>query len=230
METKENTTPENVKPMKVSKTPRLPTTEEDLKNLAQRVLAKWQTDKMEVRYKKIADFEKDVQAFADSLSSRGDKGDQRKPVSKQLRDLDKEIDLHIEDVKVYIKADKGAKQAEPFYPQFGIEKVSKGYKFPADRDARLRSLKKIVQALTAHQMTTQSYGKTYWEGILSQYQALLEDTNQADSEISGKVREKNNAKSEVRKVLNCLMKLIEGHYPDDYESVWREWGFQRGKY
>lgn len=230
METKENSIAEKTTTAKVNRTPRLPATEEDLKNLAQRVLVKWQADKMELRYKNIVNFEKDVQDFTDSLSLRGDKGDKRKPVSEQLKMLDKEIDKHIEEVKVYIKAVKGAKQALPFYPQFGIEKVGSGYKFPFDRDARLRSLRKIVQALTEYQMTTQIYGKAYWEDMLSQYEALLNTAMQTDSEISGKVREKNTAKDEVRKVLNSILKLIEAHYPDNYEAVWREWGFQRGKY
>lgn len=79
-------------------------------------------------------------------------------------------------------------------------------------------------------MTTQMYGKAYWEGILTQYESLQNQAIQTDSEISGKVREKNVAKDEIRKVLNCILKLIEGHYPDTYEVVWREWGFQRGRY
>lgn len=230
MEQQENLTTENNTTTKTSRTPRLPMKEEDLKNLAQRVLTKWQADKMELRYKKIADFEKDVQEFAQTLTLRGEKGDTRKPISQQLKDLDKEINLHIEDVKAYIKSEKGAKQAEPFYPQFGIEKQSKGYKIPADRDARLKSLKKLVQALDAFQMTTQKYGKTYWEGLLTQYEALYLQTVQTDSEIAGKVREKNVAKDEIRKVLNCILKLIEAHYPDTYQAVWRAWGFQKGKY
>lgn len=130
MEQQENPTIENNTTTKVSRVPRLPNKEEDLKNLAQRVLGKWQEDKMELRYKKITDFEKDVQDFSQTLVLRGEKGDKRRPVSQLLRDLDKEINLHIEDVKAYIKSEKGAKQAEPFYAQFGIEKQAKDIKYP----------------------------------------------------------------------------------------------------
>jgi hypothetical protein len=217
-------------PTRVNKTPRLPTKEEDLKNLAQRVLEKWQSDPMELRYKSVKDFEKEVREFAQTLLTRGEKGDQRKPISRQLQDLDKDINLHVEDLKAYIKADKGAKQADPFYPQFGIEKIGKAFKFPTDRDSRLRSLKKLMLALEAHKYTDKTYGQTYWGNILSQYESLLSEAIQTDSDISGKVREKNTTKDEIRTVLSCIMKLIEAHYPNDYEAVWREWGFQKNRY
>lgn len=225
--TETNSTPT---PNRVNKTPRLPTTEESLKNLAQWVLEKWKTDPIELRYCTIDNFEVYVKDFTKTLLLREQKGDKRKPVSKQLQDLDKEINEHIEDVKAYIKAEKGVKQAEPFFPQFGIEKINKSFKFPVDRDARLRSLKKLVSALEEHKLNDKTYGKDYWGNILEQYAELLQQAIQTDSEIAGKVREKNTAKDEIKKVLACLMKLIEGHYPDDYEAVWREWGFQRARY
>jgi hypothetical protein len=228
-QTSTDTTPV-AEPIRVNKAPRLPVKEEDLKNLAQRVLEKWRSDSMELRYKSVEDFENDVQDFAKTLVLRGEKGDQRKPISRQLQDLDKEINLHVEDVKVYIKADKGVKQAEPFYAQFGIEKVGKAFKFATDRDARLRSLKKLVVALDAHKLTDKTYGTAYWTTILTQYESLLAEAIQTDSEISGKVREKNSTKDEIKIVLSCIMKLLEAHYPNNYEAVWREWGFQRNRY
>ncbi len=221
---------ETTEKTRVVKTPRLPVKEEDLKNLALRVAERWKTDGMELRWKKPEDFAKEVERFAAVMSDRGEKGDKRKPLSLQLRELDEEVDKNTEAVKTYIKADFGLDVAESYYPQFGIEKISKSYKLPKDRDGRLRGLKKMIEALTQYNMTSQKYGKSYWEGILARYEPLLREAALTDGEISEKVKDKNALRDEIKKTLNSLMKLIEAHYPDNYQAVWRSWGFQKSKY
>lgn len=221
---------ESAEKTKVAKTPRLPVKEEDLKNLAQRVAERWKADGMELRWKKPVEFQKEVEEFSAIMSDRGEKGDKRKPLSLQLRELDEEIDKNTEAVKTYVKADFGLDVAESYYPQFGIEKSSKSYKLPKDRDGRLRGLKKMLEALAQYNMTSQKFGKTYWEGILSRYEPLLKETALTDGIISEKVKDKNVLRDEIKKTLNSLMKLIEAHYPDNYQAVWRSWGFQKTKY
>jgi hypothetical protein len=215
----------------VKKVRRLPLSEEDIKNLAIRVKDKWKSDGMKLKWKNPNQFELEVTQLAKLLEERSEKSDKRKPASLELSKLDKEIDKNIEYVKNYIKDKFGIEDSKTYYAQFGIESTkAASYKLLSDRDGRIKSLKKLVKALTDYEMTTQKFGKPYWEQILLTYEPLVNKTIQTDAEITEKVKDKNKILEEVRKTLSSLMKLIEAHHPDDYEAVWREWGFQKGKY
>lgn len=215
---------------KTKRTPRLPQSEEDLKNLAVRVLEKWKEDGMTLRWKTVEAFETELNAYQEILALRTDKGDARRPITQKLKNLDKEIDKHAAYIKNYIQGQIGLEEAKAYYAQFGLEKVGKGYQIPVDRDARLKSLKKTVQAMAQHNMLNQKYGKVYWEGLVTEYETLMQEASQTDAAISEKVRDKNKYRDEIKLVLKSLLKLLEGHYPKGFEATARAWGFQKGKY
>jgi hypothetical protein len=51
-----------------------------------------------------------------------------------------------------------------------------------------------------------------------------------DGQVAIKVGDKNELKTYLKKVLNALMLVIKGNYPDTYKAELRDWGFQKEKY
>jgi hypothetical protein len=212
------------------KSSRMPTKEEDLKNVAKKVAAAWKASNLSLAWKKVGEFEKEITAFELSLDSKAGVMSGRKPVANELKKLDKEIDTNIEFVKNYLRFIKGKEDAKAYFEQFGIKKMGNSYKIPIDRDARQQSLKVLIDAFTVNNITMDKFGKEYWQNVYTLYQNYYSQTNTADSNIAGATRNKTELKDEIKKTLSAIGKLLEANYPDNYEKVLREWGFQKEKY
>ena len=140
----------------------------------------------------------------------------------KLKAINKEIDGSIKYVKGYIFEKYGKENAESYYPQFGIIRVGNGFKLPVDNDNRSKSLKLMVEAIVNNGFTDNKYGKDYWTKIKTQFDELLGITTATDATISENVGDK--------KVLNALINVIKGNYPDTSKQELRTWGFQKEKY
>jgi hypothetical protein len=84
--------------------------------------------------------------------------------------------------------------------------------------------------LTVHGFQTFAYGLAYWTTVQTNFNNYLLNSVTIDETVSGKAGDKNILKKQVKKVLNSLLKVIEGNYPDDYKNIRRNWGFQKEKY
>jgi hypothetical protein len=208
----------------------VPTADIELREIAQKIINAWQKSNLKLDWINLIDFEKIVTDYSNELDLRLNAGAGRKPVTSQLKDLDKEIDKFIPNVKNYIVDKYGREKATDYYNEFGIEKINNIFCLPKDRTQRKTALNRLLVAITKHQLDTQRYGLAYWQDVSTRFNNLLNQANESDSTLSAKVNSKNQLKTQVSEILQSLVYLIKANHPKTWRSVLREWGFQREKY
>jgi hypothetical protein len=216
---------------KPRRTPNIPQADVDLMETSKVVSQSWlAAAQITLIYTNSTDFETLVNSFSSVLNLRITTGEQRPEYTKKLELLDKEINKKTEFVKGYIMDKFEEESATSYYSQFGIVKTNRGYKLPMDQEERKIALGNLITALTTYGFQTKTYGLAYWTDVLEKYTDYLTQSIQIDGSVSAKVGSKNELKKQIRKVLNSLIKVITGNYPDDYKNVLRNWGFQKEKY
>jgi len=216
---------------KPKRTPNIPQADVDLMETSKVVSQSWNANPaITLIYTNSTDFETLVNSFSSVLNLRITTGELRPEYTKKLELLDKEINKRTEAVKRYLVDKYEEESATSYYSQFGIVKTNRGFKLPYDQEERKIALGNLISALTTHGFQTKTYGLTYWTDVLEKYTDYLTQSIQIDGSVSAKVGSKNTLKKQIKKVLNSLIKVITGNYPDDYKNVLRNWGFQKEKY
>lgn len=225
-----NPTPETTE-KKVRKTNTMPVKQSDMLNLAESLVKKWEkTPEITLTWMKLADFKTLVQDFRDSLEERIQVGSGRQSKTKLLQNLDTELNKAIEELKIAILGKFGKEDGKSYYSEFGILKVSKSFKLPNDRNQRQQAMVTLIQGLEKHQINAAKYPLQFFKDTQTQYDALMNEAKDIDSSVSAEVGTKNELMKKVEKVLNSLIYVIKGNYPDTYASELRAWGFQKEKY
>jgi hypothetical protein len=171
-----------------------------------------------------------VTDYSEALMKRKSIGGGRSEFTVKLELVDLEIDKSIEIVKGYLNDKYTKKLAPSYYAQFGIVKEDRVYKLPKDHDDRKAALELLIPSLTTHGFQNNTYGLTYWTNLQTNFNEYLTKSIAIDGTVSGKVGDKNILKKQIKKVLNSLLQVIEGNYPDDHKNIKRAWGFQKEKY
>lgn len=178
----------------------------------------------------VAKFVADAASYNAILEQRMNKGTARPQTGNALQNLEKQMDQVMAYVKGYIleKYKKGNEKS--YYPSFGFVHQGKHYEFPTDRNRRVASLKLMVTAIKDNGFEEEEYGLEYWTKMLSDYEALVNQSNKVDGEISVKVGDKNVLKKKLKKGLAAIVHGLKCNYPDTYKQELRDWGFQKEKY
>jgi hypothetical protein len=208
----------------------VPLADLDLRDVAMRVAASWKSSELKLAWITSEQFEQDAVDYAVLMDERLALGAGRKPITEELSQLDKQINTHIANVKHYLADAYPRVKALSFYPEFGIVRVGKTYQLPIDRNERANALERLVVALTKHNLQNQRYGQAYWKDVAARYQHLMNQAGNTDSKVSAHVRDKNQLKTQIKKVLQSLILLVQANYPDNWRNVLRQWGFQKEKY
>ncbi len=209
----------------------VPRKDQDLGDTAKAVSTKWSTETwLTLQYTtqsafdgRVTDFLKDI---ADKLTESGD----RSPIAQQFINLDKDISKGAKNVKAYIADKFSAEDAHAYYAQFGFVHRNHSWEIPRDHNARLAALNLMVAAIAANGFGSKTYGTTFWTDIRDKYDTAITSAGTADADISGLVGDKILARKHIRKVLNSLVSVIKGNYPEDYKQILRTFGFQKEKY
>jgi hypothetical protein len=211
--------------------PNIPVADIDLMDVAKLVSKYWtNVPQITLIWVTQPNFDILVTNYSSTLMLRKTTGSGRSEYTQKLKLLDVKIDNDIENIKRYLVEKYDKKSAPSYYAQFGIVKVNKKYKLPYDRDERKASLALLLTAISVHGFENNIFGLTYWTDTKTQYDSLLSNAEAIDGSVSDKVGAKNLLKKQIKKVLNSLIKVIQGNYPDDYKTVLRTWGFQKEKY
>lgn len=229
MET-ENKTPETTE-KKVTKTKILPVKQADMVDLADSVAKKWaNSPDITLKWMKVADFQKLVQDFKDSLGERIQVGSGRQSTTKLLKNLDTELNKAVEELKIAILGKFGREDGKAYFSEFGIVKANSTYKLPNDRNQRQQSLVTLIQGLEKHQIAVTKYPLQFFKEAQTQFNTLMSEAKDIDSSVSAEVGTKNELMKQVQKVMNALIWVIKGNNPDTYQAELRAWGFQKEKY
>jgi hypothetical protein len=210
------------------KTTTIPAADVDFGNIVRLVSTKWATSPwLTLVYITSAQFTTKATAFQTTLTTRQQSGSTRSQTTQALKMLDKSIDNALVYVKSYLLEKYKKENDKSYYAAFGIEK---GARYPRDQNSRSAALRLTIDAIAANGFGTKEFGTAFWTGIKTQYDALLNTASTTDSAVSTKVGDKNALKTELKKVLNSIILVIKGNYPDAYQQELRNWGFQKEKY
>ena len=221
----------NEGPTKAVKTTNVPVADIDFGNVVGKVSAKWETSAwLTLLWITAPEFKIISNNYKSTLTTRIQTGNNRPQITQALKNINKEIDDRLSNVKGYIADKYGKEVAISYYASFGIEFSNKTYRLPLDQNKRSEALDLMVSAISANGLEDKTYGKDYWLGIQGKFNELLASASNTDSAVSNKVGNKNALKKELKKALNSIVLVIKGNYPETYKQELRAWGFQKEKY
>ncbi len=209
----------------------LPNKDAALLAVSESVNTKWATSSfVALVWKTQADFANDVSAFETQLANRNTESGKRSQHTQDLENLDTSIEDALPYVKSYIAEKFGPPDARAYYAEFGIVHRHRTYELPEDRQRRKDALRMMVDAVTANGFDTKQYGTAWWTDIKTRYDAALAAAATGTGNISGSVSGLVTLRTTLRRVLHSILLLLEANYPDTFEQVRREWGFQKETY
>jgi hypothetical protein len=212
-------------PVSHVRTPTLPRGDDDVRDTAQLVSAKWSTTPaITLIWITPGQFGTLVTNFATELGTRKSVGGSRSPLTDDFDMMNERIDDAIPYVKGYIAGKYGANHAPAHYAPFGIVHVGYSWEFPNDHNQRKAALDLMVAAIAAEGFGANEYGTTFWTQARTDFNALLGQTTTTDESISTEVSAKSQLKTQIKRVLQALIYVLHGNYPDTYYATLRAWG------
>jgi hypothetical protein len=209
----------------------IPRKEADIRSLLRTVLVKWKANPaITLLWTNPDKLEQQVNQFEQASSQRMSTGAGRPIIRHEIRELDKAINTHMAYLKIYIMQKYGKELQTSYYPQFGLVKVGRYYKYPADRNLRSQALALTLLGIVKNGFSDEKYGIAFWQPIKTRYDELMKLISETDSIISRHVGDKKPLRREIVLTLNALIHILKGNYPKTWKIVLREWGFQKEKY
>ncbi len=209
----------------------LPRKDADLLAVSKSVNTKWAANNsMALAWKTQPGFASDAAAFETQLANRNTAGGKRSQHTQDLENLDTTIEDALPYVKSYIAEKFGPPNAKAHYAEFGMVHRGASYELPIDRQLRKDALRMMVDAVTANGFDTKQYGIQWWTDIKTKYDAALAAASTGNGNLSGSVSELVALRTTLRRVLHSILLLLEANYPDTFEQVRRDWGFQKEAY
>jgi hypothetical protein len=226
---------ENIAPETPEKKPRktntIPAKQSVMLALAESVAKKWMaTPEIKLLWVKADNFNNLVQEFKTAIGQRVDAGNSRQSKTKLLQNLNNKINKAVEELKIAILGKFGKEDGKSYYSEFGIIKENKAFRLSPDRKERQQGLDTLIKNLEKYQLTVAKYSLDDFKAMQAEYNTLMTETQEIDSTVSAEVGNKNELMKKVEKILNALILIIKGNYPDTYASELRAWGFQKEKY
>ena len=162
------------------------------------------------------------------LLSKQTKRSSNSPDVEELSQLKKSGDLALGKVKHLIRAKFPQKTAISLFPEFGIIYANRLYCFPEAHDARIPSLKMMLQALLKYGLGDGDYGLMFWEQHLERYVELAGQTRETVKETTTDLSQEIALKAEVQEILVAVERMLESECRDgDPIKLKRSWGFLR---
>ncbi len=194
------------------------------------MLPKWDETILPVAWMKKTRLQTIYETYISLLQNRKTKGAKRGGVSGELSLLDSEMDVSIEFVKNRLAEHLRSKSAAfARYREFGIRKED-SYKLPSNREERIDALRMLIEALAQYNFVGFEFGADYWTTLRDRYVLLTQEARQTDGTVSGNVGDLKSIRAEVDRFNSAFVLIVRGNYPDTWQQVLREFGFQKEKY
>jgi len=187
-----------------------------------------------LRWKTQAEFATLYNTFAASITDKRSAAATRTPQSQRLQELDDEMDEGLRFLKKYINEDSNYNKAqtEARLPGFGLERQSnRTFGLPLDRgEHRDALLEFLLPAVKKAAFKNRPYGTEFWQTRYDEYKTLLEQTDGLAGKVTKSVSKKDEAKKELRRVLQAVVYALRANFPDTYAAELRAWGFRKVSY
>ena len=201
----------------------------NLWDMADRVCTKWGTvPELVCFWKTQSAFAKDVNDLGLLIGKRNISGGNITSQSDILQQLDITVETGIKKIKLYLEDKYNSKAAaQKQYGRFGIIKIGSNYTLPIDRELRLQSFETLLKGIVTDDFGNKEYGNAFFWKLQLDYKVALKQIKDTQQAVSGVVGQKEVLQKEVEKLLRTILKLLDGNYPDTYDSVILEWGYKR---
>lgn len=187
-----------------------------------------------LRWKTQAEFATLTDTFITSFTEKRAAATSRTPQSQRLQELDDEMDEGLRILKKYVSEDSGynKEKTNARLPGFGlIARKKNSYELSRDRDERRDALLKfLIPAVKAAPFAGRAYGTDFWQTRYDEYKTLLEQTDGLAGKVTKSVSKKDEAKKELRRVLQAVVYALRANFPDTYAAELRAWGFRKVSY
>jgi hypothetical protein len=216
---------------KVKKTATIPTSDLDFGKVAKDVCTKWAaTPNISINWNTAADFETVVNEYNTVLNARNQAASTRPQLTKALKLINAKIDDSVAYVKGYILDKYKKESAESYYAAFGFVYKNNTYALPKDQNSRSNALDLMKTAIATNGFGSKEYGTAFWTAIKTEFDDLLNQAKNTDTNVTAKVGDKKTLKVTITKTLNALIAVIKANHPDTYKTELRTWGFHKEKY
>ena len=218
-------------PETTNPTAAIPDADVDFMDVAKAVAASWLANPaITLLWKNSGDFDKEVQDYAISLSSRISTGSLRPGQTLTLKQLDKKVNDAVTEVKVYIEKKFKKANATAQFARYGIVRENESYIFSRDRNNRKAAFELMIAAIAADGFGAEEYGTAFWTALQTDYAAALALASTTTGDVSEKVATKNQQKLAIKKVLTNLLLVLRANYPETYAEMYRKWGWKKESY
>ena len=208
-----------------------PDKDADMKTVVDRICASWKLyPAITLAWITQPDMESLAKTFSGDLADRQSAGGDRPSITSLLQQQNADMDAGATEVKVYIEKKYKKKNAKPQFPRFGIGKYNNAYMLPRDQSQRLLSLDLMIAAIAKDGFSDEEYGTAFWTDMKKTFGDTLASASSTDGTVSGKVSGKDVARRQLVKIMTALRLALRANYPDTYQAVYREWGWQKQSY
>ena len=202
----------------------------DLVSVSQKVNEKWAaTPAITLLWITQPDFEKLVNSLSAAVGQQASDASLSPSESQSLKQMDTQMNDAVKNVKRgidYKFKDAGTAQ----YARYGLVKQGGSYQLPRDRDDRLKNLPLMIAAVAADGFDKEDWGSDFWTNLLPAYTAAVKASGDSKGSVSVGSANINATMQQLNKVSTALRFVLRGNYPDTYQQVYRDWGWQRESY
>lgn len=213
---------------KKSKKRYTPGADDNFKAVAQRTCNAWKSNPgITLVWTTQGEMQTLVKDYSTDLAERKSIGGDRPSITSTLTLLNLDMDTAVNNVKVYIEKKFKKENAKPQFPRYGIVMENGAYALPRDQNKRFENLDLMIAAIDKDGFGDEEYGTAFWTDMKTRFGTAIEEASSTDGTVSGKVSGKNVARKKLNKIMTALRKVLMGNYPDTYQAVLREWGWQK---
>lgn len=209
----------------------VPEKDADLLGVSESVTDKWAVSSfITLIWKTQVAFAAETTGFRTSLEARNTAGGFRGGQTTALEALDIQAEDALPFVKAAINSKFGPAIGPSHYAEFGMEHRNRHYELPVDHQKRQDALRMMIDALAANSLGSITYGTTFWTTLKTNFDTALAAATTGAGNVSSGVSDLVTMRTSLRRVLHSILLLLEANYPDTFDEVRRDWGFQKGSY
>ncbi len=219
-------------PSKTKKSPKSydPKAAADIVTVSTKVNEKWAMNPdITLKWMAQTDFDALVSSLAKAVQQQGSDASLSPGETQSLQQMDKQMNDAVKNAKRGIDY-KFKDAAVAQYARYGIAKENDSYQLPRDRDKRLENIPLMIAAVAADGFGAEDWGTDFWTTMLTTYTAAVKAAGKSKGSVSVGSGNIAGMVQQVNKASTALRFVLRGNYPDNYQQVYRDWGWQKESY
>ena len=165
------------------------------------------------------------------LAESGNSKSERTPTIARIHLLIEMAAEGLNAVKDLLDIEYTPKIAVSHYPSVGAQFTNGRYFYPKDYDGITVRMRKTIEGLAKHGFENHTkYGLTFWQPLYDEFVELTQLNKNLTGSGSSSRGTKNELKEKLQETQRLLILMLRLNKGSIWESVAREWGFQKERY